>query len=220
MQLMNSLEAGIRIKTSSSVDDFTIHGAESAIVGSPVRLPCDVSISTPEDSITLILWYRGDRKSAPIYSVDARSGNLANAKHHSAESLKSRIKFELNPNLIKHNTAEITSSKSSSKASHHSTSSTSRAYLTLDPILMEDEGIYLCRVDFKWSRTMNTVTNLTVVCEYKFIFAPDVLIFLSQFLRCILGVLAFHPWIIFPFFRLFLRSWPLCFSLQNAILNP
>lgn len=166
------------------MDDFTIHSSESAVVGSTARLPCDVKISSPEDSITLILWYRGDRKSPPIYSVDARAAaNLASAKHHPVESLRGRIKFELTPSLLQHSSStesmsskvsssssssssSTSSSSSSSKSAHHSTASTSRAYLILDPILIDDEAVYLCRVDFKWSRTMNTVTNLTVVCEY------------------------------------------------------
>lgn len=167
-----------------------------------------MSISSPEDSITLILWYRGDRKSAPIYSVDARSsGNLENAKHHSADLLKNRIKFELNSNSIKNIVTPEVTSKSSSKNSNNPTSSTSRAYLTLDPVLMEDEAVYLCRVDFKWSRTMNTVTNLTVVCKYwiytflLYLFTPLNILFYT--FLCFLNWIWFFTWILIWFFSFY-----------------
>lgn len=41
-----------------------------------------------------------------------------------------------------------------------------KAFLIIDPVMEEDSGTYLCRVDFKWARTVNTVTNLTVIGEF------------------------------------------------------
>lgn len=91
-----------------------------------------------DDSISLILWYKNDRKSAPIYSIDARNGPIEKAKHFVAKSIKNRAQVFLHfrPTLLE-----------------------------IEPLVKEDEGTYVCRVDFKWARTINTVSNLTVISK-------------------------------------------------------
>lgn len=110
------------------------------MIGSKVALPCDVTIPSSEDSISLILWYKNDRKSAPIYSIDARNTPIELAKHFISDSLRDRAKFEL--------------------------STRPQALLHIDPVIGDDAGIYFCRVDFKWARTINTLSNLSVIGKY------------------------------------------------------
>lgn len=111
------------------------------MIGSKVALPCDVTIPSSEDSISLILWYKNDRKSAPIYSIDARNTPIELAKHFISDSLRDRAKFEL--------------------------STRPQALLHIDPVIGDDAGIYFCRVDFKWARTINTLSNLSVIGKYS-----------------------------------------------------
>ena len=203
--------AGIKIETSpsSSSDDFTIHVLQSSLVGSKVKIPCDVSLPPTSDTrnpsllgmesntITLILWYRGDRTSSPIYSLDARSSpDLLQAKHHvSSDAFRGRIKFELPssspsnsslsqsslrpspPKSLSVQSSSLSSKKQSSSAStvnslqqQQQQLSYFKAFLVLDPVREEDAGVFLCRVDFKWARTLNTVTNFTVNGKSLFFF--------------------------------------------------
>ncbi|XP_053205414.1 GATA zinc finger domain-containing protein 14-like isoform X2 [Panonychus citri] len=104
--------------------------------GSRVDLPCDLTIPSAEDSITLILWYKNDRKSPPIYSVDARNSPVEKASHFTSDEFKNRAKFNL---------------------------SVRPGLLSIDPVKQDDTGLYLCRVDFKWARTINTLNNLTII---------------------------------------------------------
>jgi hypothetical protein len=105
-------------------------------VGERVQLPCNITIPTKDDTITLILWYRGDTTGAPIYTVDARQVQVKQTKHF------------LSDDLINRATLNIT---------------VRPAILTIDPVKSEDEGEYRCRVDFRWGRTMNTVLSLIVI---------------------------------------------------------
>lgn len=101
-----------------------------------MEMSCDVSVPSEDDSVTLIFWYKNDRKKPPIYSVDARSLPLFKAPHFVADELRNRVNFDLNVRP---------------------------ATLTIDPIEESDSGLYLCRVDFKWARTTSTLNNLTIV---------------------------------------------------------
>lgn len=120
----------------------------SVLSGSSSRLPCDVSIPTSKshlesEAITLILWYFQDKTKSPIYSLDARqSKDISQARHHvSSDYFRGRVKFVDNK------------------------SSNSTAFLILDPVLESDSGLFVCRVDFKFARTVTTATNLTVIGE-------------------------------------------------------
>ncbi|CAG2165936.1 unnamed protein product [Oppiella nova] len=95
-----------------------------------------------DDSITLILWYRGDTTGGPIYSVDARQMPTKQGQHFLSDDLTNRATLNI---------------------------SIRPAILTIDPVRAEDEGEYRCRVDFRWGRTMNTVVGLIVIATNKLV---------------------------------------------------
>lgn len=37
----------------------TVHNQMRTLVGHKVELPCDVTVASAEDSVSLILWYKG-----------------------------------------------------------------------------------------------------------------------------------------------------------------
>ncbi|CAG2160223.1 unnamed protein product [Oppiella nova] len=100
-----------------------------------VALPCDITPPTLDDQVVLILWYK-DEQLAPIYTLDARRGNLEQARTLTSALLDGRAYFNL------HNRP---------------------AFLQIDPIRVMDAGDYRCRVDFKRARTVNTVISLKVI---------------------------------------------------------
>uniref|UniRef100_T1JKI5 Ig-like domain-containing protein n=1 Tax=Strigamia maritima TaxID=126957 RepID=T1JKI5_STRMM len=101
------------------------------------ELPCDLSVPA-EDQITLVLWYRND-SGIPIYSLDVRnSDSIETAAHLPADMLGNRAFLRI---LHPH------------------------AFLQLEPVKEQDEGVFKCRVDFKTSRTRNSRVNLTVIEE-------------------------------------------------------
>lgn len=110
------------------------------VAGTPVHLPCNI---TPEDeddiddAIALVLWYK-DEATTPIYSLDARQGTLDQARHAAKDELGTRARLSI---------------------------SERPAVLKLDPALIEDEGEYKCRADFKKARTRYMAVYLKVVGE-------------------------------------------------------
>ncbi|XP_074598719.1 uncharacterized protein LOC141853316 [Brevipalpus obovatus] len=138
---LSERQAGIKIKTINQFDDVTVLHQHTALIGSRVDLICDVATPSDEDAITLIFWYKNDRKNPPIYSVDGRSVPIDKAPHFIlSEDFKNRVKFDL---------------------------SIRPAILTIDSINENDGGLYLCRVDFKWARTTNSLNNLTIIDSPK-----------------------------------------------------
>jgi len=112
-------------------------GQYKVLVGGQVKLPCNISLPSSDDAISLIFWYKGDSIGLPVYSVDARNSTLLDqAKHFTSPAFKDRISFNL---------------------------TVQTAYLTISNIKEEDDGEYRCRVDFRWARTINTIVNLQVI---------------------------------------------------------
>ncbi|XP_022258478.1 synaptogenesis protein syg-2-like isoform X2 [Limulus polyphemus] len=107
----------------------------TAVVRGKVALPCDISSPSADDSAALILWYKDD-SAQPIYTLDARRGNVDHAHQASSPELESRAYF----NMINR-----------------------PAFLQLDPVKEDDAGEYRCRVDFHKARTVNTVITLKVI---------------------------------------------------------
>ncbi|XP_022245193.1 neural cell adhesion molecule 1-like [Limulus polyphemus] len=108
----------------------------TAVVRGKVALPCDISSPSTDDSAALILWYKDD-SAQPIYTLDARKGNVDQAHQSSGHQLENRAYF----NMINR-----------------------PAFLQLDP---DDAGEYRGRVDFHKARTVNTVITLKVIVPPK-----------------------------------------------------
>lgn len=111
----------------------------TAVVKGKVALPCDISPPSADDGVALILWYK-DEAPSPIYTLDARQGNLDQARQSAVSTLDHRAYF----NTINR-----------------------PAFLQLDPVMEEDAGEYRCRVDFHKARTVNTVITLKVIGKIR-----------------------------------------------------
>lgn len=132
----------------------------TTISGSDVTLACNTSMmSTQSDAISLIFWYKsGGDDPAPIYTVDARkSGDIHLSTHFQTQSFSNRLFFNI---------------------------SVPRSQLTIVQVREADAGEYRCRVDFRWGRTINSITRLDVIGTLSYanrihtIFrSPDVLVY-------------------------------------------
>ncbi|KOC66691.1 Neural cell adhesion molecule 1, partial [Habropoda laboriosa] len=107
--------------------------------GEDVELPCDITPPTPTDSVNMVLWFK-DSAGIPLYSLDARSGDLASAIHWAvSDDLGKRTYFQIGDGH--------------------------RAKLKVTKVTYKDQGIFRCRVDFIDSPTRNFRVNLTLVEE-------------------------------------------------------
>ena len=100
-----------------------------------IHLPCNITSPSPDDNITLILWYKSDMKNSPIYTVDNRH-IVVTPHHHPNELFGERANFNL---------------------------SVQPALLSIEPVQEDDEGEYRCRVDFRWGRTLTSIIKLKVI---------------------------------------------------------
>ncbi|XP_054713696.1 nephrin-like [Uloborus diversus] len=116
-----------------------------AVAGGRVTMPCNISAPTPEDVVTLILWYKGDIK-VPIYTLDARKGPIEKSKHFPSSKLGRRVHFDL----------------------HVKTPG-----LSIDPVKAEDEGFYKCRVEYKRYRTLSYTYDLKVIVPPREVIIMD-----------------------------------------------
>lgn len=107
--------------------------------GEDVELPCDITPPTPDDSVNMVLWFK-DTAGIPLYSLDARSRDLASAIHWAvSDDLGKRTYFQI--------------------GNGH------QARLKVTKVTYRDQGIFRCRVDFVNSPTRNFRVNLTLVEE-------------------------------------------------------
>ncbi|XP_076366982.1 neural cell adhesion molecule 2-like isoform X1 [Tachypleus tridentatus] len=104
------------------------------VVGMKVAIPCNITPPSPNDDVSLVLWYRGDT-SNPLYSFDARRGNTDRGRHSPTDSLSNRAMFSVIDRP---------------------------AVLILDPVKPGDAGTYKCRVDFRVARTRYSEAELSV----------------------------------------------------------
>ncbi|XP_054168954.1 uncharacterized protein LOC128966165 [Oppia nitens] len=108
-------------------------------------LPCNVSRPL-NDSIDLILWFRGDAETA-LYSLDARKANgIQRAKHLVSDDLSSRAYID------------ITSKPTA---------------LVVDSVKATDMGEYKCRIDFRKGRTQYRTVHLDVIVPPKEVIIMD-----------------------------------------------
>lgn len=83
----SSLDASALATTSAASESAV---SITAVEGSKALLPCYVDVPA-NDSVDLILWFRGDGESA-LYSVDARGGR---AKHFPSDELSARAFIDI-----------------------------------------------------------------------------------------------------------------------------
>ncbi|KYN16096.1 Neural cell adhesion molecule 2 [Trachymyrmex cornetzi] len=89
----------------------------------------------------MVFWYKDEKDGEPIYSVDARGRQIAQARLWSDPYVfgeRAVMKTDVKP-----------------------------AELEIDPLESTDGGVYRCRVDFKNSPTKNQKINLTVIVPPK-----------------------------------------------------
>ncbi|XP_042902502.2 nephrin-like [Parasteatoda tepidariorum] len=132
---------GIKIKAISTAKDSSDYTELSALIGSSIHLPCNLSQDSNEDGVKLVLWYKLDFPN-PIYTLDIRT-NTIEAKHYSSKIFGSRAYF----NVTKHATA----------------------HLRINPLKDDDEGEYRCRIDYKRGRTINRIVKLNVIVPVKYV---------------------------------------------------
>ncbi|ROT75630.1 putative cell surface glycoprotein MUC18 [Penaeus vannamei] len=107
-----------------------------ALNGGRAELPCAPDPRVAKDSPQIVLWYRASN-TTPVYSYDARSGEFEDGERWTdGEALGKRAYFSV---------------------------LTEPPVLVLDPAHARDEGVYKCRVDYRYSSSTYRVVNLTIV---------------------------------------------------------
>ncbi|EEC10051.1 sidestep protein, putative, partial [Ixodes scapularis] len=118
------------VRLKSSILSLRTVAHVTALAGGEALLPCD--LSPANDSVALVLWYK-DALPTPVYSVDARRGDVSQARHSSI-AWGPRAYFATQP-----------------------------PGLRLQALAVGDSGVYRCRVDFRKDRTRNHETSLVVI---------------------------------------------------------
>ncbi|XP_076325599.1 nephrin-like [Tachypleus tridentatus] len=110
-----------------------------AFPGRRTDLPCNITPEATDDNLDLVLWYT-DKSPSPIYSLDARHGGLETARHWKSDDMASRIYFNISGSI---------------------------ARLQIDPVVKQDEGDFLCRVDFRKARSRYLELRLRIIVPPK-----------------------------------------------------
>ncbi|XP_018045813.1 PREDICTED: hemicentin-2-like [Atta colombica] len=113
----------------------------SAVAGFKAKIPCDIDPPIKDETVIMVFWYKDEKDGEPIYSVDVRGRQIAQARLWSDPYVfgeRAVMKTDVKP-----------------------------AELEIDPLESTDGGVYRCRVDFKNSPTKNQKINLTVIVPPK-----------------------------------------------------
>ncbi|XP_012526674.1 hemicentin-2 isoform X1 [Monomorium pharaonis] len=113
----------------------------SAVAGFKAQIPCDIDPPVKDETVIMVFWYKDEKDGEPIYSMDARGRQIAQARLWSDPYVfaeRAVMKTDVKP-----------------------------AELEIDPLESTDGGVYRCRVDFKNSPTKNQKINLTVIVPPK-----------------------------------------------------
>ncbi|CAL4110215.1 unnamed protein product, partial [Meganyctiphanes norvegica] len=108
-----------------------------AVAGERAKLPCPTASNLPlRDDPVIVLWFRG-KDGAPIYSYDARTSEFTSGERWSREQVLGQRAYFM--------------AKSEPPS------------LVLEPVLLEDEGLYTCRVEYSVASSTINKVNLTLV---------------------------------------------------------
>ncbi|XP_025835204.1 synaptogenesis protein syg-2 [Agrilus planipennis] len=105
-----------------------------AVVGGAAEIPCDLTPSTTNGSVLLVVWYKDEH--TPIYSYDTRGSLTSLPQHWQSSNLSGRAFFRAD---------------------------TDPATLRIENVGEKDEGEYRCRTDYRISPTKNQRVKLLVV---------------------------------------------------------
>lgn len=166
-------------------------GEYEAIQGQGIQLNCNLSTLPAEDAIQLVFWYKGE-SNKPIYSVDAR--NPSRPRHFNyfavqalkATSSTGSARTSTSPSASLLSPSFAPSSSSSSSVLHEEFAESAQLRrlaerlslapnfsLRIDRLSREDGGLYRCRVDFRYARTLNSLMRLHVIgkwCSPDYVF--------------------------------------------------
>ncbi|XP_066997065.2 neural cell adhesion molecule 2 [Anabrus simplex] len=109
-----------------------------AVSGQDAELPCNVTPPDSGDRVNMVLWFKDTTTGIPLYSLDAREGDVSKAQHWAiSNDLGARTDFQ--------------------------TSGPSMGRLRIKNVRLDDEGVFRCRIDFFNSPTVNYRINLTII---------------------------------------------------------
>ncbi|XP_022245158.1 nephrin-like isoform X2 [Limulus polyphemus] len=133
---------GIKLKPVHYYDEQKEYPEYRSVVGRKLVLPCNITPPSPDDRVSLVLWYRGTSGN-PLYGVDARNEPVENAKHVIRDEYSSRTSLNI--------TARSAS-------------------LVIQPVTEDDAGEYRCRVDYQRGRTSHRKLNVSIIVPPKDIY--------------------------------------------------
>ncbi|KAH7645071.1 hypothetical protein HUG17_0609 [Dermatophagoides farinae] len=148
------------------------------------------------DVVMLIFWFKGLNSKAPFLTIDTRDHYISGGDYQqmttSAKPLEmiinkqaaiSRVNFESKSNFLKFNFSNVSNEamfQTNGVTDSFLERTTYRidyqqqlAYLFIERILAEDEGIYRCRVDFRHSRTINWFIHVELIIPPTKVFISD-----------------------------------------------
>lgn len=112
----------------------------TAVQGSSVELPCNITAPILGDKVRLVLWFKNE-SFLPIYTYDTREKTFEEARHWSDDAvLGGRAFFRADRDPGR---------------------------LVLDQVKPDDEAVYKCRVDFRKAPTRISYVNLNVIVPPK-----------------------------------------------------
>jgi hypothetical protein len=144
-----------------------------AIQGQSIQLNCNLTTFTAEDAIQLVFWYKGE-SNKPIYSVDAR--NPSRPRHFNYFAVQALKVTSFNTTSASKSSsfsssivlADESAESGQLRRLAERLSLTHNFSLRIDRLSREDGGLYRCRVDFRYARTLNTLMRLHVIGKRRY----------------------------------------------------
>lgn len=128
------------------------------------------------DAVKVVFWYKGLNSNVPFSTVDVRNMTGQEGKALNVSLVRvprvvpflvdrgKQYKSQPRPNQNKGDKAYL---RQFLKRSNVKVNMTDRmAVLTIEDVRLEDEGVYRCRVDFRWARTTNKFWHLNLIGKF------------------------------------------------------